>query len=239
MRATSRATLPFPTTTARSPERSKSSVLEVGVAVVPGDERGRGPRAGQVLAGDAHAAGRSARRPRRRRRRRGARARAALTSRPTSTLPKKRKPGLRGDLLEDARDRLDLGMVGRDAEPDEAPRRRQPLDQVDLDRQVGAEQRAGGVEAGRARADDGDAQGAARSSRRRGGRLLVAQPSRSAGVARRPRRADLEAVAAAARAGGVRVVDLEPGLLRATRRSRPSRPSGSGALDGSTTTRTP
>jgi hypothetical protein len=29
--------------------------LEVGVAVVPGDERGRGPRAGQVLTRDPHA----------------------------------------------------------------------------------------------------------------------------------------------------------------------------------------
>ena len=46
------------------------------------------------------------------------------------------------DLLERARDRLDLRVVGRDAEPDEPPGRRQPLDQVDLDRQVARQQRA-------------------------------------------------------------------------------------------------
>ena len=55
IRTTSIATLPFPTTTARSPERSNDELLEVGVAVVPGDELGGGPRARQVLAGDAHA----------------------------------------------------------------------------------------------------------------------------------------------------------------------------------------
>ena len=54
IRATSTATFPFPTTTARSPERSNDMLLEVGVAVVPGDEHRRGPRAGQVLAGDVH-----------------------------------------------------------------------------------------------------------------------------------------------------------------------------------------
>ena len=50
-----------------------------------------------------------------------------------------------------------FGMVGRDAEAHEPPGRRQTLDHVDLDGEVGREQMAGGVEAGRPRADDGDA----------------------------------------------------------------------------------
>ena len=53
MRAQSIATFPFPITTARSCERSNPQLLEIGVAVVPGDERGGRPRAGQVLAGNA------------------------------------------------------------------------------------------------------------------------------------------------------------------------------------------
>ena len=52
MRAQSIATLPFPITTARSHVEVELEVLEIGVAVVPGDERRRGPRARQVLAGD-------------------------------------------------------------------------------------------------------------------------------------------------------------------------------------------
>ena len=52
IRATSSATLPLPTTTARSPDEVELELLEVGVAVVPGDELGGRPRAGQVLAGD-------------------------------------------------------------------------------------------------------------------------------------------------------------------------------------------
>ena len=117
------------------------AVLEVGVAVVPGDELGGRPRARQVLAGDAEppvglradrvddrvvepqqllvADGRS--RPRRCRR--------------------SGSPAARG-LLERARDGLDVLVVGRDAEPDEAPGRRQPLDQVDLDRRLLASSRA-------------------------------------------------------------------------------------------------
>src|SRR5262249_10676027 len=66
--------------------------------------------------------------------------------------------GLVGDALEGARDRLQLGMVRRDPEAHEPPRRRQPLDHVDLDGDVGVEQRARGVEAGRPRAHDCDAQ---------------------------------------------------------------------------------
>jgi hypothetical protein len=49
-------------------------------------------------------------------------------------------------------------MVGGDAEPDEAPGRGQPLEEVDLRRRVGGEQSSSRVEAGRARADDRDAE---------------------------------------------------------------------------------
>ena len=102
MRAQSTATLPFPITTTRSCERSNSSVLEVGVAVVPGDECGGRPGAGQVLARDPQ-------RPV------GLRADGVddgvvelqqLVVRddvPTSTLPKKRKPG-RAAVFSNARE---------------------------------------------------------------------------------------------------------------------------------------
>ncbi len=77
MRATSSATLPFPMTTARSCERSNSRLLEVGVAVVPGDELGRGPRAGELLARDPELAVGLRARPRRSPRRTARRARRA------------------------------------------------------------------------------------------------------------------------------------------------------------------
>ena len=53
MRATSSATFPLPMTTARSSGEVEVELLEVGVAVVPGDELGGRPRAGQVLARNA------------------------------------------------------------------------------------------------------------------------------------------------------------------------------------------
>ena len=108
-------------------------------------------------------AGRSARRRRRRPRRRRSRSSSWVTSRPTSTFPKKRKPGCAAVFSKARETSLMLRVVGRDAEPDEAPRRRQALDQVDLDVGSVAQQRGGGVEAGRARADDGDAQRARRT----------------------------------------------------------------------------
>ena len=51
------------------------------------------------------------------------------------------KSGALRDLLEHARDGLDVGVVGSDAEADEAPRRRQPVEQVDLDGRNRPEQR--------------------------------------------------------------------------------------------------
>ena len=50
--------------------------------------------------------------------------------------------GLQRDPLERRETLFSFGMVGRDAEPDEPPRRRQPLDHVHLDRRIGVEQRA-------------------------------------------------------------------------------------------------
>src|SRR5690348_11272978 len=65
---------------------------------------------------------------------------------------------MRGGLLVDAGDRLDLRMVGRDARADESPGRRQPLDHVDLEL-LGPilEQVPCRVEAGRPGADYRDA----------------------------------------------------------------------------------
>ena len=69
------------------------------------------------------------------------------------------KPRSLGDPLERARDGLQVRMVGRDAEADEPPRRRQPLDHVHLGRRIGArEQVPGGVEGRRPGSDHGDAE---------------------------------------------------------------------------------
>ena len=108
-------------------------LLEVGVAVVPGDELGGGPGAGEILAGNAHAPV-------------GLRAdrvddgvveagELLVGDVPADLdVPEEAEAGPLRGLLERARDRLDVGMIGRDAEADEPPRRRQPLDQVDLER---------------------------------------------------------------------------------------------------------
>ena len=63
---------------------------------------------------------------------------------------------LRG-LLVDARDALDLRVVRRHAGAHEPERRRQEVDEVDLE--AGLQELVGRVEAGRASADDGNAQG--------------------------------------------------------------------------------
>ena len=64
-----------------------------------------------------------------------------------------------GGLLVDADHRLDLRVVGRDAAADEAERRREAVEEVDLGvRALVLEEVLGGVEAGRAGADDRDAQ---------------------------------------------------------------------------------
>ena len=65
--------------------------------------------------------------------------------------------------MQGVADRPHLRVVGRDAVPDQAERRGQPVDQVDGHRDVVlAGERLGGVDAGRAGADDGHPQGAVR-----------------------------------------------------------------------------
>ena len=159
MRAMSSATLPTPITTARSTSKVERDVLEVGMAVVPGDELGGRPRSRQILAGDAEPPV-------------GLRAdrvddgvvetREVFGVKVAADLdvPEEAEAGLVGDLLERTRDGLELRMVWRDAEPHESPRRREALDHVHLDRRVGAQQRARGVEACRTGTDDRNAHAA-------------------------------------------------------------------------------
>ena len=139
------------------PREVELELLEVGVAVVPGDERGGRPGAGQVLAGDPHAA--VGLRPERVHDRVVEPCQLLVGDVATNLdVPEEAKARPGGDLLEDARDGLDVGMVGSDAEADEAPRRRQPLEQVDLRGRIRREKVPGGVEPGRPGTDDGDAQ---------------------------------------------------------------------------------
>ena len=62
-----------------------------------------------------------------------------------------------GGPLEHPGDRLDLRVVGRDAGAHQPERRRQRVEQVDRDTRP--QQLVGGIEAGRAGADDGGAGG--------------------------------------------------------------------------------
>ena len=124
------------------------------MAVVPGDERGRGPRAREVLTGDVH--------PPVGLRAEGVDDRVVELGQlvvgdvaPHLDVAEEAKARTLRDPLERARDGLDLRVVGRDTEPDEAPRRRQPVEHVHLDcRLLAREQRSGRVEARRPRADD-------------------------------------------------------------------------------------
>jgi hypothetical protein len=133
-------------------------VLEVGVAVVPGHEGGSGPRARQVLARDSQAPVRLGPEG----------VDDAVVERhqllvgdvaPDLDVAEEPEAGCGRDLLEGARDGLDLGVVGGDAEADEPPGRGQPLEQVELCRRLGGQKVPGSVEAGRPGTDDGDAQG--------------------------------------------------------------------------------
>ena len=114
-------------------------LLEVGVAVVPGDELGRRPASRADPRPVCPSADRSARRPRRRPRRTAGQILVREVAADLHVAEEaEARPG--GDPLERLRDRLDLRVVGRDSEPDEPPRSRQPLDHVDLNREVGVEQ---------------------------------------------------------------------------------------------------
>jgi hypothetical protein len=133
-------------------------VAVVGVAVVPADEAGGRPDAGQVGAGDPEGAVRL-----------GAdgvdHGVVALHELVAVHVPAdldvaepaQARVGRR--LVVDPRDGLDLRVVGRHAGADEPPRRGQALVEVDLHLGVVLGQEVpGGVEAGGARADDGHPQ---------------------------------------------------------------------------------
>ena len=131
MRATSAATLPLPITIARSQREVELEVAVVGMAVVPGDELGGGPAAGQVLAGDAHApVGLGADRVDHR----VVAGEQVLVGDVGAVLDvaEEAELGVGRGLLVDAADRLDVGVVGRDAAAHEAPRGGQPVVDVDL-----------------------------------------------------------------------------------------------------------
>jgi hypothetical protein len=134
------------------------------MAVVPGDELGGRPGAAQVLARnpeasvalradriddgvvEAHEVG-------------------VLDVPAELDVAEEAEAGLLGDPLERTRDRLQLWVIRRDPETDEAPGRGQPLDHVHLGGWVGGQQGSGGIEAGRAGTDDGDSHCCADSSR--------------------------------------------------------------------------
>ena len=106
-------------------------VAEVGMAVVPADELGRRVAARQVLAGDPERpVGRRADRVDDR-----VVVAAQVLDREVAAeldVGEQAQPRVLGGALVEPRHRLDLRVVGRDAGADQAPRRRQPLEQVDV-----------------------------------------------------------------------------------------------------------
>ncbi len=133
-------------------------VLEVGVAVVPGNERGGRPRAREILPGDPEPpVGLGAD---------GVDHRVVALEQvrvrdgdADVDVAEEAEAGARSRLLERPGHRLDVLVVGSHSQPDQAPRGRQPVEQVDGDGRILAlQQRVSRVEAGRARADDGDAE---------------------------------------------------------------------------------
>src|SRR3989441_9158982 len=151
----------------------------VGVAVVPGDELRRRVAPAKVFAGNAHAA-------------------VGLGARAVDDLvvvgaqvgeghvlaeldaAEEAEARMSGDLVELGRDRFDLLVVGRDTEPDEAVRRRQPVVHVDLhDHAILPEQVVGHVVAGGPGPDDRDPQRVRLGPRLRHQRLRRASSPRS------------------------------------------------------------
>ena len=113
-------------------------MLEIRVAVVPGDELRRRPRAGEVFARNVQAtvALRTGRVDDRVVEPGEIRMREVASHLDVAEEPEAR-PGR--DPLERPGDRLQLRVVGRDAEPHQTPGRGQALDHVHLDRQVRVE----------------------------------------------------------------------------------------------------
>ena len=123
MRATSRATLPFPITTARSCERSNSRPWKSGWPLYQATNAVAGHEPGSSSPGDAELpVGLRAHRVDDR-----VVALGELVVRhvaPELDVPEEAEPVVARDLLERARDGLDVRVVGRDTQPHEAPRRR-------------------------------------------------------------------------------------------------------------------
>ena len=148
MRATSTATLPLPITTARPEERSNGRSWKSGWALYQATNAVAGQEPGRSSPGNAHpTVGLRADRVDDR----VVEARELLVRDVAADLDvaEEPEPGPLRDLLERARDRLDLRMVGRDTEPDEPPRGRQPVEEVDLDRRIVGEKLPRGVESRR------------------------------------------------------------------------------------------
>ena len=160
MRATSSATLPLPITTrALGGHEVHLEVRLVGMAVVPADELGRRVRSGQLFAGNPERAvdGGAGRVDDRVIVREQLLARDVLAE---ADVAEEAKARVLGRLLVHAGDRLDLRVVGRDARAHQSPRRGQALEHVHLDAAARVlQQVARGVEARRAGADYGDAEG--------------------------------------------------------------------------------
>ena len=160
MRATSSATLPLPTTTARAPDRSGVASSKLRVRVVPAHEVDGGDAARQVLAGNVQ---------------------RAIGLRPDGIddgvvalgefgglhvladhdVAEEPEARVFGGLFELLADRLDLRVVGRDAGAHQPPRGRQHLQHVDGDIDVlgrvgRLQQRCRGEEPRRSGTDDGD-----------------------------------------------------------------------------------
>src|SRR6476646_7452510 len=197
------------------------------MAVVPGDERRRGPGALEVFARNPEAAV-------------GLRTDRVedgvvqLDELVVGDVPshldvaEEAEARPRSGLLERARDGLDVLVVRPDTQADEAVRRRQTVEQVDLDRRIVALQECvGGVEPGRPRPDDRDSERAQWAQ--------VPQPAAASGAS--PSATwKLEPHPHAATTFGLSI--LKPDSCRPSRKSIVA-PCRYGALNGSMTTLTP
>jgi hypothetical protein len=138
-------------------EQVELEVAVVGMAVVPGDELGRGVRSVELLAGNSEVTvGRRANRV-------DDRVVAAPELVPRDVLAEldaavEPEALVLGGAVERLRDGLDLRVIGGHARPHEPVWRRQAVEQVDAElRLVGGEQLGGGVEPRRTGADDRNA----------------------------------------------------------------------------------
>ena len=132
----------------------RTEVAEIRVAIVPTDEGGGAEHAGQPGAGDfhvpvaRHADGEHDR----------VVGRAQFRERKVAAeldIAVEADPGVAGGAREGAGDALRALVVRRHAAADQAVRRGQGLDDIDLDSGKRLEQRRGGIESTRARADNG------------------------------------------------------------------------------------